>query len=212
MRSIRKFVGGGAAVLALGGFLAVIVAPQLAAAGAGHRDQAGAAVAHAVLQAHVLSIEAANKARIQAVRSPAAATTSCASAKQTLNAANAKDKAENAAELAAGKPADPNEDKSELAALKPLLDSIWSACGLMKPTPSSQCTESMQAVKAAIQKESVEDGAERTAGTESAAGDTAEDQSERAKMLPTWNAVRVACGFGAGGKFGTGQFSFGWNS
>ena len=31
MRSIRKFVGGGAAALALGGFLAFIVAPQLAA-------------------------------------------------------------------------------------------------------------------------------------------------------------------------------------
>src|SRR5438093_13363410 len=144
MRSIRKFVGGGAAALALGGFLAFIVAPQLAAAGSSHRIQAGFAASFeapkAVVATHVTAKIAPN------AKSAVTPTAQCTSARTALDAARAKDKAEDDAERAAnngGTTAD--ADKAEWAALKPLVDAVRTACGFTKPTPSAQCTAAVQA-------------------------------------------------------------------
>src|SRR2546428_2184989 len=97
MRSIRKFVGGGAAALALGGFLAFIVAPQLAAAGSSHRTQAGVAASFeapkAVVATHVPA-KVGPKAK-------SAGTPQCTSCRTALDAARAKDNAEDDAPRAA---------------------------------------------------------------------------------------------------------------
>jgi len=213
MRSIRKFVGGGAAALALGGFLAFIVAPQLAAAGSSHRIQAGFAASFeapkAVVSTHVI-------AKIAPAKSAVTPTAQCTSARTALDAARAKDKAEDDAERAAnngGTTADAAEDKAEWAALKPLVDAVRTACGFTKPAPSAQCMAAVQALKTAIQNEQAEDAAEKSAGTEGTAADTQEDQTEKAQILPLWNAVRTACGFGTTThtSFQTRQFSTPWH-
>ena len=214
MRSIRKFVGGGAAALALGGFLAFIVAPQLAAAGSSHRIQAGVAASFEAPKA-VVSTRVTAKVAPNA-KSAVTPTAQCISARTALDAARAKDKAEDDAERAAnngGTTADAAEDKAEWAALKPLVDAVRSTCGFTKPTPSAQCTAAVQALKTAIQKEQAEDAAEKSAGTEGTAADTQEDQTEKAQILPLWNAVRTACGFGTTThtSFQTRQFSTPWH-
>jgi len=49
-RSIRNLVGVGAAALALGGFFALVVAPQVAGAGIRNTTRAGASVQHGAVQ------------------------------------------------------------------------------------------------------------------------------------------------------------------
>jgi len=196
-RSIRKLVGVGAAALALGGFFALVVAPLVAGAGADSTTGAGASVSTALHNTAGLSFMTATKVRVPLAIHTVTPTASCATARQALDAAKAKDKAEDAAELTAGKPADATEDASEMAAFKPLITAAIKACGFTKPAPSAACVAAMQAVKAAITKEQGEDAAERTAGTEGSAADTSEDQAERAQLSPLLSSIRTACGFGS---------------
>ena len=200
-RSIRRLVGGGVAALALGCF-ALVVAPQVVAtANSSHTTQATLAAgidAHsgAVLPLSTVVTKVAVKPK--SVVTPTAA---CTSARQALAAAVAKDKAEDAAERAAGA-SDPNfkttdaaEDRAEMAALKPLLDAVRTACGLTRPAPSAQCTAAIQAAKAAFAKDQAEDAAEKAAGTEGTAADEAEDKAEWAARNALWGSIRTACGF-----------------
>jgi hypothetical protein len=216
-RSIRRLVGGGIAALALGCF-ALVVAPQVAATANGsHQTQATLSAGIAVREGAVLPLKTAIKsvaAQPKAAVTPSAA---CTSARQALDAARAKDKAEDAAESAAAT-SDPNfkttdaaEDKAEMAALKPLLDAVRTACGLTRPAPSAQCTAALQAAKAAFAKDQAEDAAEKAAGTEGSAADEAEDKAERAELGTLWNSIRTACGSATFDRTHTTSFSWtGW--
>jgi hypothetical protein len=197
-RSIRKRVGVGAAALALGGFFALVVAPLVAGAGIGNTIRPGTSVSSTLLNTAGLSFMTATKVRVpRVIHTATPPTASCTTARQALDAARVRDKAEDAAELKAGKPSDASEDAAEMAALKPLITAAMNACGSTKPEPSAACVTAMQAVKAAITKEQGEDAAERTAGTEGSAADTSEDQAEKAQLSPLLTAVRTACGFGS---------------
>jgi len=205
-RSIRKLVGVGAAALALGGFFALIVAPQLAGASSGsHRTLAGSGIANVILKSrteHTADIERRVVTAVhQATVTPTAV---CATAKANLAAALIEDKAEDATERASGaSTADVAEDKAEFAARKPLVDAVRTACGFTKPALSAQCIAALQAMKAAFLAERSEDAVEKAAGTEGSAGDVTEDKSEMAKFVPLWQAVRTSCSFGTR----TGDFS-----
>jgi hypothetical protein len=205
-RSIRKLVGVGAAALVLGGFFALIVAPLLAGASSGsHRTVAAAGVANVILKSRSEQTAAIDH-KVATANHPATVTptTACTTAKTNLAAAISKDKAEDATERASGTSAsDLAEDKAEYGARKPLVDAVRAACGFTKPAPSAQCTAALQAMKAAFLAERSEDAAEKAAGTEGSAGDVTEDQTERAKFAPLWQAVRTSCGFGTH----TGDFS-----
>jgi hypothetical protein len=205
-RSIRKLVGVGAAALALGGFFALVVAPQLAGASSGsHRTLAGSGVANVILNSRTEQT-AAIEHRVVAAAHPATVTptTGCTTAKTNLAAALATDKAEDATERASGASAsDLAEDKAEYTARKPLVEAVRAACGFTWPAPSAQCTAALQAMKAAFLAERSEDAAEKAAGTEDSASDVTEDQSEKAKFAPLWQSVRTSCGFGTR----TGDFS-----
>jgi len=199
-RSIRRLVGGGIAALALGCLIAVAVAQQVAATPnsrgiqstltAGFFGHAGAVLSH-------LTSTNAVKAKPRAAVTPTAA---CTSARQALDAARAKDKAEDTTERATAT-SDPNfvttdaaEDKAEMAALKPLLDAARTACGFTRPAPSAQCTAALSAAKAAFVKDRNEDSAEVAAGTEGTAADVSEDQAEKAQLGTLWTSIRTACG------------------
>jgi hypothetical protein len=196
-RSIRNLVGVGAAALALGGFFALVVAPLVAGAGAGNTIRPGTSLSSALLNTAGLSFGTATKVNVPLVIHSATPSASCTTSRSSLEAARAKDKAEDAAELAAGKPADTAEDASEMAALKPLITAAIKACGSTKPVASASCVAAMQAVKAAITKEQGEDAAERAAGTEGSTADAAEDQTEKAQLSPLLKTVGTACGFGS---------------
>ena len=209
-RSIRRLVGGGIAALALGCF-ALVVAPQVAAtANSSNKTQAtvGAGVdvrAGAVLRLSKVAVKP---------KSAVTPTAACTSARQALNAALARDKAEDAAERTAAA-SDPNfkttdaaEDKAEMAAMKPLIDAVRTACGLTRPVPSAQCTAALQAAKAAFAADRAEDAAEKAAGTEGTAADEAEDKAERAQLGALWNSIRTACGFPTFDRTHTTSFSF----
>jgi SWI/SNF-related matrix-associated actin-dependent regulator 1 of chromatin subfamily A len=210
-------VGGTIAALALG-CLALVVAPQVAATANGsHQTQATLAAGIAArgallpLATTIKSVSAEPKAAV----TPTAA---CTSARQALAEARAKDKDEDAAERAAAT-SDPNfkttdaaEDKAEMAALKPLLDAVRTACGLTRPAPSAQCTAALQAAKAAFAADRTEDAAEKSAGTEGTAADEAEDKAERAQLGALWNSIRTACGFATFDPTHTTSFSWtGWH-
>jgi hypothetical protein len=134
-----------------------VVAPQVAATANGsHQTRltltAGIDVHNgALLSTAIKEVAVKPKSAV----TPSAA---CTSARQALAADLAKDKAEDAAERASAT-SDPNftttdaaEDKAEMAARKPLLDAVRTACGLTRPAPSAQCTAAMQAAKAAFAK------------------------------------------------------------
>jgi hypothetical protein len=214
-RSIRKLVGVGAAALALGGFLALIVAPQLAgASGGSHRTLEGGGVANVILKSRTEQTAAIERSGVVvANRASVTTTTACATARTNLAAAMTKDKAEDATERASGaSAADVAEDKAEFAARKPLVDAVRAACGFTKPALSAQCTAALQAMKAAFLAERSEDAAEKAAGTEGSAGDVTEDQSEMAKFAPLWQAVRTSCGFGTrSGDFSTFDSTTTWS-
>ena len=213
-RSIRRLVGGGIAALALGCF-ALVVAPQVAAtANSSHQAQATLATGIDVHNGAVLPLSTAIKKVAVKPKLAVTPTAACTSARQALNAALAKDKAEDAAERAAAA-SDPNfkttdaaEDKAEMAALKPLLDAVRTACGLTRPAPSAQCTAALQAAKAAFAKDRAEDAAEKAAGTEGSAADEAEDKAERAQLGILWNSIRTACGFATFDRTHSTSFSF----
>ena len=200
-RSIRRLVGGGVAALALGCF-ALVVAPQVAAtAGSSHQTQATVAAGVDVRAGAVLRLSTAIKKVAVKPKSAVTPSAACTSARQALDAARARDKAEDEAERAAAA-SDPNfattdaaEDKAEMAALKPLIDAVRTACGFTKPSPSAQCTAAIQAAKAAFAKDQAEDAAEKTAGTEGTAADEAEDKAEWAARSALWASIRTACGF-----------------
>ena len=213
-RSIRRLVGGGIAALALG-CIALVVAPQVVAtANSSHKAPATLAAGIDVHHGAVLPLSTASKK--VAVKPKLAVTPSaaCTSARQALAAAVAKDKAEDAAERAAAA-SDPNfkttdaaEDKAEMAAMKPLIDAVRTACGLTRPAPSAQCTAALQAARAAFARDRAEDAAEKAAGTEGTAGDEAEDKAERAQMAALWNSIRTACGFPTFDRTRTTSFSW----
>lgn len=216
-RSIRRLVGGGIAALALGCF-ALVVAPQVAATANGsHQSQATLSAGIAARDGAVLPLNATIKS-VAAKPTAAAPTAACTSARQALDTARAKDKAEDAAERAAAtsdpnfRSTDPAEDKAEIAALKPLLDAVRTACGLTRPAPSAQCTAALQAAKSAFAKDQTEDAAEKAAGTEGSAADEAEDKAERAQLGTLWDSIRTACGFATFDRTHTTSFSWtGWH-
>ena len=207
-RSIRKLVGGGAAALALGGFCALIVAPQLAGASSGsHRTIANAGVASVITKLRTEQTEAIEKRVVSTVHSAVTPTAACATAKTKLAAAMAKDKAEDATERT-NATSDPNfktsdvaEDKVEFTARQPLADAVRAACGFTKPAPSSQCGAALQSLKAAFKAEQGEDAAEKSAGTEGTLGDVTEDQTERSRMVPLFQAIRTSCVLDTHGAF-----------
>jgi len=199
-RSIRKLIGGGAAAIALGGFLALIVAPQLAAADGTSRQmevRAGVdsnlgsvgALRSVISTGHFLS-------RIVKVAVTPSAT--CTAAKQALADWKAKDAVEDAAEKAAGTEgtaADVAKDRAELAEVKALINAVRAACGFTRPTPSAACVSAMNALKAWFVADRAEDAAEQAAGTEGTAADEAEDRAERAQLAALWQSAKTACGF-----------------
>jgi hypothetical protein len=213
-RSIRRLVGGGIAALALGCF-ALVVAPQVAATANGsHQTQATLAAGIDAREGAVLPLSTAITKVAAKPRSAVTPSAACTSARQALDAARAKDKDEDTAERAAAT-SDPNftttdaaEDKAEMAALKPLIDAVRTACGLTRPAPSAQCTAALQAAKAAFAKDRDEDAAEKAAGTEGTAPDEAEDKAERAQLGTLWNSIRTACGFATFDR--TGSTTFSW--
>ncbi len=210
-RSIRRLVGVGIAALALGCFVALAVAPQVVATASSHqtRSTLSAGTLAAGIEWHpgaVLSLKAS--AKVVALKRTAAVTPTppCTAARQALDAARTKDKAEDTSERT-NAVSDPNfkttdaaEDKAETAALKPLITAVGSACGFTKPAPSTQCASALETIKAAFAKDGIEDAAEKAAGTEGSAADLTEDKSETAGLVATWASIRTACGFtGAGG-------------
>ena len=214
-RSIRRLVGGGVAALALGCF-ALVVAPQVAATASSSHQQTPATLS-AGIDVHnggVLPLSIAIKKVAVKPKSAVTPSAACTSARQALAAAVAKDKAEDAAERAAAA-SDPNfkttdaaEDKAEMAAMKPLIDAVRTACGLTRPAPSAQCTAALQAAKAAFAADRAEDAAEKAAGTEGTAADEAEDKAERAQLGALWNSIRTACGFPTFDRTRTTSFSW----
>jgi type IV secretory pathway VirB10-like protein len=201
-RSIRKLVGGGAAALAIGGFFALIVAPALAGAiSDSHPSTAKTSTGLASILAETGSVlkTAADKKLVKAVRPALTPSGTCATAQSNLASAKAQDKAEDTTERANAsadanfKASDVAEDKAESAARKPLLDAVRAACGTTKAAPSPQCAAALQSLKAAFQAEQGEDTSEKSAGTEGTAGDATEDQSERSRMLPLFQAIGSSC-------------------
>jgi hypothetical protein len=219
-RSIRKLVGGGAAALAIGGFFALIVAPQLAGASSGsHRTAAGGGVANVITKLRTEQTAAIDRKVVIAVHPAVTPSASCSTAKANLASAMAADKAEDTTERA-NATSDPNfktteitEDKTELAARKPLVDAVRASCTFTKPVLSAQCSAALQSLKAAFQAEVSEDAAEKAAGTEGTAADVAEDKSELARVAPLFLSLRASCMLGTHGAFtwfgSTNTFSFG---
>jgi len=120
-------------------------------------------------------------------------TAQCASARTALDAAKAKDVAEDAAEK--GKPEDAAEDKAEVAAIKPLKDAVRAACEPQKPAPSAACVAAKQALKTAKDQDKIEDKSEKKPASDAdKAQDKIEDKAEHDKMSPLQKAVRAACG------------------
>jgi len=199
-RSIRKLIGGGAAAIALGGFLALIVAPQLAAAaGTSRQMDVRAGVDSNLGSVRALrSVISTGHFLPRVVKVAVTPSASCTAAKQALADWKTQDAAEDAAEKAAGtegSPADIAEDKAELAQVKPLIEAVRAACGFTRPTPSAACVSAMNALKAWFVADRAEDAAEKAAGTEGIAADEAEDRAERAQVVALWQAVKTACGF-----------------
>src|ERR1700674_668855 len=98
-RSIRKLVGGGAAALALGGFFALIVAPQLAGAASGtHSTQTSAGVKSVATAVGAQLKVAFDKEVASAPHLAVTVPTGCTTARTNLAAAVAKDKTEEATE------------------------------------------------------------------------------------------------------------------
>ena len=196
-RSIRKLIGGGAAAIALGGFLALIVAPQLAAAaGTSRQMEVRAGVDTNLGSVRALrSVISTGHFIPRIVKVAVTPSASCTAAKQALAAWKAQDAAEDAAEKAAGTEgtaADIAEDQAERAQVKPLIDAVRAAC--FTP-PSAACVSAMNALKAWIAADRAEDAAEKAAGTEGTAADEAEDQAERAQVASLWQALKTACGY-----------------
>jgi hypothetical protein len=191
-----------------------VVAPQVAAtANSSHRSQLTLSAGIDVHNGEVLPLSAIKKAAVKP-KSAVTPSAACTSARQALDAARAKDKDEDTAERAAAT-SDPNfkttdaaEDKAELAALKPLVDAVRTACGFTRPAPSAQCTAAIQAAKAAFAKDQAEDAAEKAAGTEGTAADEAEDKAEWAQLGTLWGSIRTACGFPTFDRTHTGSFSW----
>jgi len=199
-RSIRKLIGGGAAAIALGGFLALIVAPQLAAAaGTSRQMEVRAGVDSNLGSVRALrSVISTGHFLPRVVKVAVTPSASCTAAKQALADWKTQDAAEDAAEKAAGTggtAADVAEDKAELAQVKPLIEAVRAACGFTRPTPSAACVSAMNALKAWFVADRAEDAAEKAAGTDGTAADEAEDRAERAQVVALWQAVKTACGF-----------------
>jgi hypothetical protein len=201
-RSIRKLVGGGAAALAIGGFFALIVAPALAGAMSGSHPattKTSAGVARIFIEKGSVLKVAVDKKVVKVVVPALTPSGTCATAQSNLAAAKAQDKAEDTTERAKAssdanfKASEVAEDKDENAARKPLVDAVRAACGTTKAAPSSQCSAALQSLKAAFQAEQGEDAAEKSAGTEGSAGDATEDQSERSRMMPLFQAIGSSC-------------------
>ena len=207
-KSIRKLVGGGAAALAIGGFFALIVAPQLAGASSGsQRTLAGAGVANVIINLRTEQTAAIDKKVVTSVHLATTPSTSCATAKANLGSAMAADKAEDTTERA-NATLDPNfmttemaEDKDELATIKPLVDAVRASCTFTKPVLSAQCSAALQSLKGEFQAVLSEDSAEKAAGTEGTAGDVAEDKSEIASFAPLFQSLRASCILGTHGAF-----------
>jgi hypothetical protein len=195
-KSIRKLVGVGAGAIGFGFALTLIVAPQLAAASptTSHVHVSGGLASFSsnsqLLKSLTISEHKAivKKTVVKAAITPSA---SCTAAKADLSAAKAKDAAEDTAEKTNGTES-PAEDAAERAAIKPLFDAFVKACGFTRPAPSAACVSAMNAFKAWIAKDRVEDAAEKTNGTES----PAEDAAEKAEVAPLFQAIKTACGFG----------------
>jgi hypothetical protein len=207
-KSIRKLVGGGATALAIGGFFALMVAPQLAGASSGsHRTLAGGGVANVVINMRTEQTAAIDKKVVTGAHLATTPSTSCTTAKADLASAMAADKTEDSAERAKAT-SDPNfkttevaEDKDEAAARKPLVDAVRASCTFTKPVLSAQCSAALQSLKAAFQAELSEVAAEKEAGTEGTAGDMTEDKSEMARFAPLFQSLRASCILGTHGAF-----------
>lgn len=194
MFSIRKLAGYGATVVGLAAISALALTAQAGAAESSSAPRTHAAAPLATLQ----FVPLAPRAEPMAV-TPSAA---CTAATKTLDAAKAKDAAEDATErtaakaapkTAASRTAAQNEDKAEKAAIKPLRDAVHKACGSFKPAASPQCLAALQALKTANYNEKPEDQAKK-ASPLSKDADKIEDAAEHAKVLPLLQAVRTACG------------------
>jgi hypothetical protein len=217
-RSIRRLVGGGIAALALGCFIALAVAPQVAATASSHKIQSKLAAGIDEHEGSLLSVKSSIKSVALKPKAAVTPSAACTSARQALDAARAKDKGEDTAERASATTdpnfmtTDPAEDRTEMAALKPLFTAVGSACGFTKPAPSTQCTAALSAMKAVVAKDQAEDAAERAAGTDDSAADMTEDQAERAALGTLWTSVRTACGFTTFGQWPQSQFgsTTGW--
>ena len=117
-------------------------------------------------------------------------TAQCSTARQALDAANAKDAIEDATEKT--KPAK-TEDAAEQAAVKPLRDAVRAACEPQKPAPSAACVAAKQALKTAKDQDRAEDQAEKASKT-SPDTDKTEDKTEHDSTRLLHDAVRTACG------------------
>ena len=146
MLVIRKFVGYTSAAAAIGAAAAVVVFAQTGIA-ATARPLPEAMTAHGVTLHGTAPV---------AVTAPSAA---CTAAFQSLKAAMAADRTEDAAERQAARTspdlaADATEDQAERAHFRTLFSNIRTACAATRPavtrtfTPSAQCTAAMRAVKA----------------------------------------------------------------
>ncbi|HXC76229.1 MAG TPA: hypothetical protein VNU19_04195 [Candidatus Acidoferrum sp.] len=202
-RSIRKLVGGGAAALAIGGFFALIVAPQLAGASSeSHRTQVGAGVANVITHMRTEQTAAIDKKVVAIVHVVAKPLTSCTTAKANLALALTADKAEDTTERAKAT-SDPNfktteiaEDRDEATARKPLVDAVRAKCTFIKPMLSQQCSAALQSLKVAFQAELSEGVAEKAAGTEGTAGDVTEDKTEMARFAALFQSLSASCPLG----------------
>src|SRR4029077_19492656 len=95
-RSIRRLVGGGIAALALGCFFALAVAPQVAATASSHKVSSTLAAGIDEHEGSVLSLNDSIKS--VSLKPKVTPTAACTSARQALDAARARDKAEDTAE------------------------------------------------------------------------------------------------------------------
>ena len=118
-RSIRKLVGVGAAALALGGFFAVIVAPQVTGASSGsHRTAAGGGVANVITKLRTEQTAAIDRNAVIAVHPAVTPSSSCTTAKANLASAMAsrQGRGHDRTRRRARRIPTRTEDKAELAA------------------------------------------------------------------------------------------------
>lgn len=188
MKLIRKLIATWPAAAVLCAVIALALAATVSAAGLHRSQQTNSSAPPQAATVETLAPEAAT---------PSA---QCTAARQAVTTALGKDASEDATEKAASKKAgpaatEPNENKTESAALKLLRDAVRTACAGQPATPpTAACLAATKAIKDAQAADKTKDASEKAAGTEKSASDTSEDKAEKDALKTLESTKRAACG------------------